>query len=146
MSLEEPIQFTLNDQIYHVSRLTQEIQDKFGLWVEQQAFKILRHSRSQMNDQEYNHLLSEHQKMKRLGQFELYPGSEAWNHLIMTADGYKYMIWLCFRKYQGTTPEEISAMMEAHEEEFKPLIAEILASKKKWLIEKNVGGSCLPLV
>lgn len=143
MSLEGNIAVQLGDKEYQVSRLTQEIQDKYGEWVEQQCLKVLRHSRAAMNDAEYNHLLSEHQRMKRHGEFELLPGSESMAHLTRTVDGYRHFMFLCFRKCQGITEAEVGKLMDDNEEEFKRLFLEIMSTKKAWL-GKGGGGCSLP--
>lgn len=144
MSLEGDIEFECEGKKWNVARLTQEVQDAYGRWAEQHCFQVLRHSRAMMDDREYNHLLSEHQQMKRLGQFELLPGSEAMKLLLNTEEGYKKLVYLCFRKRHGVMPEEVAGMMDRNEEQFKELFLDIMSSKKKWLTGRNAGGSCSP--
>jgi hypothetical protein len=130
MSLKPDIEITIENKPYKVSVLTQEIQDKFGTWVEQVYWKVLRHSRKDCNDDEYNHLLSEHQHRKVMGAFELVHGSESMKYLLNTVDGYRQFMYLCFRRHCGITPAELNDLMERNSEQFKDCFLQIMSSKK----------------
>jgi hypothetical protein len=130
MSLDGPLQITIDETTYEVSRLTQELQDAFGRWCEDHAWRVLRHTRKKCNDQEYAVLLSEHQAFKRFGGFELRTRGSQADVYLTTDDGYVQFMFLALRKHQGVTEDQVKAMLAAHPQEFLDLFRSILASKK----------------
>jgi predicted metal-dependent phosphotriesterase family hydrolase len=125
-----PLQITIDETTYEASRLTQELQDAFGRWCEDQAWRTLRHTRAKCNDAEYAVLLSEHQAMKRFDGFEIGARGSQADAYLATKDGYVHFVFLAMRKCQGVTEEQVKAMMAKHPQEFLDLFQTIMASKK----------------